>query len=110
MKTLDRKRRAAPIISIASLLLAAPLCAVAGSTWQDKVDAIIGWKGQTMPDEVLRYTLVPNLNVQISGRNVLANLVLDGYAAFHAEGSQVLVAAEIAALDSRVDEVVNTAT
>ena len=81
----------------------------ASPTWQDKVDAIIGWKGQSMPDNVLRFTLVPKLTVDVFNRHVYANLALDGYAAFHAEGSRTLVVAEIVAAESQVDDVVNAA-
>src|SRR3954470_8910001 len=100
--TLFNASRTTTSFAIAALLLTSAACPAASSTWQDKVDSIIGWKGQNMPDEVLRFTLVPALRLSIVGRNVWPNLALDGYAAFHAEGSHVLVAAEIAVIQSRV--------
>src|SRR3954470_14639680 len=96
--------------SFAALLAAAPFCQAASPTWQDKVNQIMGWEGETMPDGVLRFTLVPDLVVRVDGRPVLPNLALDGYAAFHAEGSQALLAAEVVTLETRAHIVIDAAT
>jgi hypothetical protein len=82
----------------------------ASPTWQDGVDQIFGWKGETTPDNVLRFTLTPNLRVRVDGNLTLPNLVLDGYAAFHAEGSQVTLAAEIVTPEALSPAVVDAAT
>ena len=103
-------RASASLLSFAALLLGSATCPAASDTWQDRVSSIIGWKGQNMPDEVLRFTLVPSLRSSIANKNVWPNLALDGYAAFHAEGSRALVVAEIATVQSRVDAVVDAAT
>jgi hypothetical protein len=68
----------------------------------------MGWKGQDMPDGVLRFTLSPTLGVAISGIATRPNLALDGYAAFKAQGSQILMAVEIVAKDETADKVVRT--
>jgi len=103
-------RHSASLFALAALLSFSTASPAASSTWEDKVDSIIGWKGQDMPDGVLRFTLVPSLRTSIASRNVWPNLALDGYAAFHAEGSHALLAAEIATTESRVDAVVDAAT
>jgi len=97
-------------LSFTVMLAAAPFCRAASPTWQDKVNQIIGWEGETMPDGVLRFTLVPQLVVRVDGRPVLPNLTLDGYAAFHAEGSEALLAAEVVTLETRAHIVVDAAT
>jgi hypothetical protein len=79
----------------------------AGSTsWQQQVDAVIGWAGQDYPGGVHRYTLTPDKTLTVSGVTVRPNLVLDGYAAFKQEGASWLLVAELAAPESRVDAVV----
>jgi hypothetical protein len=80
------------------------------ASWQQSVDQIIGWKGQRMPDDVLRYTLTPHLNLTVAGVNTKNNLVLDGYAAFHAEHSGVLLVAEVVVPENNLDRTVETAT
>src|SRR5438309_2090892 len=79
----------------------------ASSTWQHQVDAVIGWEGQDMPGGVHRYTLTPNVSLTIAGVRTKPNLALDGYAAFKQEGSSWLLAAELAAPESRIDAVVD---
>src|SRR3954468_2133403 len=80
----------------------------AAKSWQQNVDAVFGWKGQRMPDGVLRYTLVPYLTLSVHGVPTRPNLVLDGYAAFKNEGSTTLMTVEIAVPDARVDRVART--
>jgi hypothetical protein len=81
----------------------------AAAEWQDEVNQIIGWQGQKMPDNVLRFTLTPHLSEKIAGVAVFDNLALDGYAAFRPEGSQALMTAEIVAQEQDAPRVVDTA-
>jgi hypothetical protein len=97
-------------LALAPLILIGVTAGAATPTWQDKVDKIIGWEGETTPDNVLRFTLTPNLRVHVDGDPTLPNLALDGYAAFHAEGSQVTLAAEIVSPETLSPAVVNAAT
>jgi hypothetical protein len=96
------------ILSAAFISLAAPAL-LSAVTWQEQVDAVIGWKGQDMPDGVHRYTLTPHLSLTIAGVPVLPNLVLDGYAAFKHESGTWLLAAELAGPESRIDAMVEEA-
>ena len=96
------------LFAAALALLAAPHDALA-TTWQERVDAVIGWKGQDMPDGVHRYTLTPQVKLLVEGTTLLPNLVVDGYAAFKHEGDTWLMTAELAMPDARVDAVVRTA-
>src|SRR4051812_13513472 len=48
-------------LALAPLILIGVTAGAATPTWQDKVDKIIGWEGETTPDNVLRFTLTPNL-------------------------------------------------
>jgi hypothetical protein len=68
----------------------------------------MGWKGQQMPDNVLRFTLTPKLSLQTSGITTLPNLLLDGYAAFKNEGGSMLMVGEVVSPDANVDAVVRT--
>jgi hypothetical protein len=97
-------------LALAPLLLIGAASRGATPTWQENVNQIIGWKGETMPDNVLRFTLTPNLRVRVNGNPVLPNLALDGYAAFHAEGSQVTLAAEVVTPEWLSAAVVDAAT
>jgi len=95
--------------AFAALMLTGAAASAQSQTWQDQVNAIIGWEGQQMPDDVLRFTLTPKLDPVVRGVPVFANLVLDGYAAFHPEGAAALMAAEVVVPDYRVDAVVTAA-
>jgi hypothetical protein len=97
-------------LALAPLILIGATGQAATPTWQESVDHIIGWKGETMPDNVLRFTLTPNLRVRVNGNPLLPNLALDGYAAFHAEGSQVTLAAEVVTPEWLSPAVVDAAT
>ena len=96
------------VLHLSVLSLFAPVTFAA--SWQQSVDQIIGWKGQRMPDDVLRYTLTPHLNLTVAGVNVKNNLALDGYAAFHPEHSGVLLVAEVVVPQDNLDRTVETAT
>ncbi|HZP47554.1 MAG TPA: DUF1259 domain-containing protein [Vicinamibacterales bacterium] len=82
---------------------------LAAATWQQQVDAVIGWKGEDMPDGVHRFTITPEPSISIAGTPTNANLALDGYVAFRQEGGTWLMAAELAALENHVDAVVRAA-
>ncbi len=105
-----RRPASAPLVLLASCVTAAFTIQPAfAQEWQDDVNQIIGWEGEKMPDNVLRFTLTPHLSQQIAGVRVFENLTLDGYAAFHAEGSQALMVAEIVAQEQDAPRVVDTA-
>jgi hypothetical protein len=97
-------------LALAPLILIGATSRAATPTWQENVDQIIGWKGETTPDNVLRFTLTPDMRVRVDGDPLLPNLVLDGYAAFHAEGLQVTLAAEIVTPEWLSPAVVDAAT
>jgi uncharacterized protein DUF1259 len=114
--SIDRKRGPAWHPFIASILFAllcqglAPISqaqAVSNtqSNWQAQVNSIMGWQGERKSEGVLRFTLTPQVQLKIAGIRTLPNLALDGFAAFRQESNGVLVVAEIAVPDEKLDAV-----
>jgi Domain of Unknown Function (DUF1259) len=110
MRSGSRRPMLGSLLSCAGFLIAATSVLAATPDWQTRVDQIIGWKGQQMPDNVLRFTLTPHLRLSVAGIPVRDNLVLDGYAAFRNEGTQVLMVAEVVAPADNAPAVVRAAT
>lgn len=72
--------------------------------WMQRVDSILGSKGEVYSEDVLRYSLSrSDLKVAIGGRGIKPSLALDGYVAFKNEGSSALAIGEMVLTGSQVD-------
>jgi hypothetical protein len=77
------------------------------SDWQSTIERVMGMKGQTMPEGVLRFDLPRNdRKTVVAGLFAQPNLVTDGYVAYKQESGKTLMAGELVLLEKEVDPVV----